>query len=272
MIRSSLAIALFCFASLTLTVRADDVYLLGGQSNMDGRGKAVELTDQQRQPIGGASIFYRNPPACSEKWMPLTPGYSIAPGYKGGLPSPTFGPEIGFAMAMTKARPGTQLALIKGSKGGTSLSKDWNPGVKGQPDTQGPCYRNFLETINMATAQLKQQNRPFVIRGMLWHQGEADASSPSEVYEQRLTALIARIREDLNLPDMPFVIGEVFDNGKRDRVRTAQRAVAEKVRRTGFASAEGTKCWDNGTHFDVPSQLLLGQRFATAMLQIEAKP
>ncbi len=32
-------------------------------------------------------------------------------------------------------------AFIKGSKGGTSLSRDWKPGT-------GPCYRNLIETVS----------------------------------------------------------------------------------------------------------------------------
>lgn len=266
------AAALLLFAALGGPARAADapcdVYLLAGQSNMDGRGKAADLTDEQRRCPEGARIFYRNPPAASEGWQPLAPGYSGAPGYKGKLPSPTFGPEIGFAQGIAPATAGRRLALIKGSKGGTSLSKDWNPGVKGQRETQGPCYRAFIETVGLATAALKAEGSTFAIRGLLWHQGESDAGSSTEVYQQRLTTLISRLREDLELPELPVVVGEVFDNGKRDTVRAAQQAVAAAVPHVAFASAEGLKTWDGGTHFDAASQLTLGERMAAAMQKL----
>jgi len=245
-----------------------DLYLLAGQSNMDGRGKASDLTEAQRQPFERAIIFYRNPPHDSKEWKPLAPGYSIAPGYKGGLPSTTFGPEIGFALAMTKEKPGVQLALIKGSKGGTSLAKDWNPGARGEAASQGPCYRNFVETIRLATNALLRAGHTFQWRGLLWHQGESDAGSTAKVYQQRLTNFVTRLREDIGQPDLPVIVGEVFDNGKRDSINQALRAFAAGHARFGLVSAEGTKTWDNGTHFDAASQLILGERYARAMLKL----
>lgn len=248
-----------------------DVYLLAGQSNMDGRAKAAELSGEQRQSLPNSIIFYRNPPISSDGWKPLTPGYSVAPGYRGKLPSRTFGPEIGFAAAMLHASRDAHLALIKGPKGGTSLAKDWNPGTKGEPTTQGPCYLNFVETVKLALKALTEDGSTSTLRGVLWHQGESDASSSAAVYQQRLTTLIARLREDVGQPDLPVVIGEVYDNGHRDSILTAQRAVAAAVARVGLAPANALKTSDNGTHFDTASQLKLGERFAEAMLKLMQK-
>ncbi len=39
-----------------------------------------------------------------------------------------------------------------------------------------------------------------------------------------LTAFIARVGADLEVLDLPFGVGEVFDNRKRDAVRAAQNA------------------------------------------------
>lgn len=243
------------------------LYLLAGQSNMDGRGAAADLSPEQRQPLENAIIYYRNPPHASDGWQPLTPGYSIAPGYKGQLPSPTFGPELGFAHAMLDAQPQTKLALIKGSKGGSSLRKDWKPGDKDDASTQGPRYRAFIETIRAATEALDQAGHAYEIRGLLWHQGESDAQSTTTVYQQQLEQLIVRIREDVGVPDLPVVVGQVVDNGKRDNVRAAIHAVGHSGPRLGFVSDSDTKTWDNGTHFDAASQWLLGQRYAAELLK-----
>lgn len=241
-----------------------DLWLLAGQSNMDGRGKAKDLSAADRAPVERAVIFYRNPPAACETFLPLAPGMSIPPGYHGKLPSEVFGPELGFARALVKANAQLQLALIKGSRGGTSLRTDWKPGEPGQPKTQGPCYRNFLDTWQLATAALTKDGSTFKLRGLLWHQGESDAGLKTEDYLKLLTNFIARLRADLKAPDLPVLIGEVYDNGKRDAVRAAEKQAPETIPHTVFVSAAGLKTSDNGTHFDAASQLLLGQRFAEA--------
>ncbi len=262
---------LLCFVlSPSTRAAADeyDLYLLAGQSNMDGRGLASELTDEQREPFQDALIYYRSTPIASDGWQHLSPGFSVAPKYKGPLPSPTFGPELGFASEMLKVNPARKLALIKGSKGGTSLRVDWNPGTHGEPETQGPRYRDFIETIRLATKALEQRGDTFVIRGLLWHQGESDSNSKEEVYRNRLETFVSRIREDVAVADLPIILGEVFDNGKRDEVRAAIQALGTSSPSLGLVSSEGTKTSDEGTHFDAASQWLLGTRYAQAMLKI----
>lgn len=263
--------ALFVLQSIPSSGAEYDVYLLAGQSNMDGRGKTADLSAAQRQPSDRAIIFYRNPPHTSDGWKALKPGYSIPPRHKSGLPSPTFGPEIGFAAAMCKEQPGRRLAFIKGPKGGTSLRKDWKPGVKGLPESQGPCYRNFIETIKLATKKLTKNGHQYKLRGLLWHQGESDSKASTELHLKRLTDLVARIREDTEMADLPFVVGEVFDNGKRDNVRAALSALSKRDPACALVSSNGTTTWDKGTHFDAKSQLLLGQRYAEAILKFTTK-
>ena len=104
-----------------------NVYLLAGQSNMDGRGFVGELSEAQAQPVYDAIVFYRNEKSSSKGWQTLVPGFSVPPKYKGEFPSPTFGPEMAFARTMLQANPEQNIALIKGSQGGTSLRADWKP-------------------------------------------------------------------------------------------------------------------------------------------------
>lgn len=253
---------------LPLSAEEFDLYLLAGQSNMDGRGQASDLTDAQRSPSAHSIIYYRNPPHSTDGWKPLSPGYSIAPKYKGKLPSPTFGPEIGFIAHLSQVQPQKRFALIKGSKGGTSLRVDWNSGLKDQPDTQGPQYREFIETITLAKAALKKDGHTATLRGLLWHQGESDSQANAKIHQERLTQFITRIREDLETPKLPVVLGQVVDNKKRDKVRTAILKTSQTVPRCGFASANHLTTWDPGTHFDAKSQLSLGNRFAEAILML----
>ena len=246
-----------------------DVYLFAGQSNMDGRGKAENLTAEQRRPSESVRIFYRNPPHASDGWQPLAPGFSIPPKHKGGVPSGTFGPEIGFAAALVEAEPGKRFGFIKSSEGGTSLREDWRPGTKGKPKSQGACYRDFVETVRLATAALEKEGDSVRIRGLLWHQGESDSKVSAEKHEERLVALAARLREDLGVKDLPIVVGEVFDNGKRHKVRAALRAFSESDAAAELVTVEGLTTWDPGTHFDARSQLELGKRYAAAILKLQ---
>ena len=243
-----------------------DVYLFAGQSNMDGRGLASELSAAQREPMKQAIMFYRNPKTDGEGWQPLSPKFSLAPKkYKGE----TFGMEMGFAQTMLKANPNTKLALIKGSEGGTNLRKDWKPGTKGDSASQGPLYREFIKTIQMATDKLTKRGDTYTIRGFLWHQGESDSKKGAKQYQDRLTKLIDRIREDVNVPNLPAVVGEVFDNGNRDKVREAIQNVAKSSPTVGLVSADGTKTSDPGTHFDTASVLLMGNRYAEQIMQLQ---
>jgi iduronate 2-sulfatase len=254
-------------------VRADhyEVFLVAGQSNCDGRGKASELTGplaKWAKPQGDVLIAYscsklRGPVLTSGGFEPLRPGWSVAPG-KGKptkLPGGTFGPEVSFGRAMADRLTGKRVALVKFAEGGTSLARDWNPDVKDR------LYPAFLAFVKKSLKQLTDAGHTYAIRGMIWHQGEGDAKLTAGEYQTRLTAFITRVRTDLGTPGLPFGVGEVYDNGKRDRVRAAQKAVAAKVRGVFFVPADGLKTFDGGTHFDAASQVELGERFAAGMAQ-----
>ena len=74
---------------------------------------------------------------------------------------------------------------------------------------------------------------------MIWMQGESDAFAPhADEYEFNLSNLIKDIRSEFNLPDMPFVIGQINnapawpDSAK---VKKAQLNVSLKVPNTGLS-------------------------------------
>lgn len=260
--------------TIAAPVRADhyEVFLVAGQSNCDGRGRAADLTGplaKWAQPQNDVLIAYscsklRGPVLDSGGFQPLQPGWSVAPG-KGRpakLPSGTFGPEVSFGRGMADRLKDKKVALIKYAEGGTSLAKDWNPEVKDR------LYPAFLDHTRKSLKALKDKGHTATIRGMIWHQGESDATLSSNEYRKLLTAFIARVRTDLDAPDLAFGIGEVFDNGKRDTIRTAQKATAEQVKGVFFVPADGLKTSDMGTHFDAASQIELGERFAARLARV----
>jgi iduronate 2-sulfatase len=96
------------------------VYILAGQSNMDGRGKKSELvgdlatwaTPQADVRIADANSTRRGP-FSTDGFVPLAPGYSVPPGTKGKkLPGGTFGPEVSFGRALADANREHKIVLI----------------------------------------------------------------------------------------------------------------------------------------------------------------
>lgn len=270
----SAAIALTCASILAPAAMATDydVYLLAGQSNMDGRGAASDLTgglSQYATPDNNVKLFYDNPVDHSSYtptgWVSLQPGYSVDSSKSAPLPSITFGPELGFGVAMQAAEPaGHTVALIKVSQGGVNLRSDWNP------SKSGGLFDLLISDTKAEMASLATSGNTVTLKGMIWHQGESDVSSTQSAYQTELTGFINSVRSSLSAPSLPFVIGEVNDNGSRDNIIAAQEAVSSiPGYDTGFASSAGLTTWDNGTHFDANSQIILGQRFAASIQSLE---
>jgi iduronate 2-sulfatase len=248
-----------------------EVFLVAGQSNGDGRGRAADLTGplaKWAEPQDDVLIAYscstlRGPALDSGGFKPLRPGWSVAPGKNrpATLPSGTFGPEVSFGRGLADRLKGRKVALVKFAEGGTTLARDWKPEVKDR------LYPAFLDFTKKSLKDLKDKGHTHAVRGMVWHQGESDATLTAGEYEKLLAALVGRVRADLEAPDLPFGIGEVFDNGKRDSVRAAQKVTAEKVKGVFFVSADKLNTFDGGTHFDAASQIELGERFAAGMVR-----
>jgi len=252
-----------------------DVFLLAGQSNMDGRGRVKDLTGAlapYAQPRPDILIHFsagglHRPLTVSDGFQPLQPGFSGTPGNKPhALPTGTFGPEVSFGAALAEALPGKHILLVKFAEGGTSLRSDWNPNEKGK------LYEHFIQFVQATQKMIQAKGDTCAIRGMAWHQGESDAGQAAGKYQAALTELIARVRSDLDMKDLPFVIGQVFDNGKRTTVIADEKATAKTVPHTGFADATGLETADHGTHFTAASQIELGNRLAREMVLLLQNP
>ena len=249
-----------------------DVYLVGGQSNMDGRGGNNHLVGANApwsQPQTAVRIWYANPmnyghpltPNYDSGWQVLGPGFSVPSGFSATpLPSPCFGPELSFARTIADANPQRQIALIKVTQGGTTLNGDWNPANPGS----GYMYVALTNTVRVALQALTDAGASYTLRGMIWHQGEGDSSgSAATNYEANLTQLIAAVRRDVGVANLPFVVGELATN-KSSLVRSAQVNVAQKLPYVGFASADALQTIDS-THFTSGDVLTLGKRFAAGI-------
>jgi hypothetical protein len=86
-------------------------------------------------------------------------------------------------------------------------------------------------------------NGKYQLAGFAWHQGWNDGCdvNMTNEYEFNLANLIRDVRRDLNVPNLPFVIGVSgfngyhADHGRRDAIVAAQDAVANATRYPEFA-------------------------------------
>jgi len=254
-----------------------DVYLVAGQSNADGRGYTSDLTGGLAAYAGtqeNAKIFYVNPangnpdnPTHNTGWMSLAPGYSVAPGFSGSLPSDRFGFEVSLGKALAAQDPDRNIAIIKISRGGTSLANDWAP-------TGGANYmwQTLTSKLPEALAALTAGGDTAEIRGMFWHQGESDGSNPT--YQSNLVEFIAAVRTLTGRPDLPFAIGELERDDFTPTVSgrtyqlTAMANLAATDPDTIVVSSADLLTYD-GTHFTSPAYITFGERFAAAFHDYE---
>jgi hypothetical protein len=156
-----------------------------------------------------------------------------------------------FAKSMASFMPGKKLGLVVNARGGTSI-EEWMPGK---------------ELYNEALIQAREASRYGNLRGVVWHQGESDVSR-ADTYLEKIAVMINAFRQDLNIPNLPFVAGQVSeDRPERVGFNNMILQLPEAVPCTGVVTAEGTSTFDQ-THFDTDSQRKLGGRYAESMLKL----
>lgn len=235
---------------------ATKVFLLGGQSNMDGRAPVNSLSPPYNQPQTDVKIWdYWS----GGGWADLRGGFSTF--NTGNL----FGPEVSFGHRLHEMFPNDDIYLIKYSKGGTSLEEDWNP------DGSGAHYNTFKATANTALQDLVGAGLSPEVVGMIWMQGERDAqfANMASAYAANLTNLISTVRNDFSEPDMQFVVGRItthygVDNGNA-LVRAAQETVPGLVGNASWIDTDDLQ--RSGGHYGAVGQIDLGIRYAGEIVE-----
>ena len=234
---------LFCVVSamvamLAQTTRAGDatgpikVFILAGQSNMEGQG-VVSMDDPKNYNGGKGNLVWSMQNSQSAALMKhlknekgewvvredvqisfkvgdkvrkggLTVGYT---GYGG---SSHIGPELQFGHVMGDFFKEPVL-LIKTAWGGKSLYVDFRPPSSGVK--LGPCYTKMIEEVRAALAQLKDQK--YELTGFVWQQGWNDMCTAPAIpeYAQNLVNLVSDIRKEFGVPNLPVVVGELGNGG-----------------------------------------------------------
>ncbi|MGL1884973.1 MAG: sialate O-acetylesterase [Reichenbachiella sp.] len=229
-----LLVFVLSLVSMNYSLMAQDVYdlyILAGQSNMDGYGYVRELPDSLNKEFKNVFIFHGNTVADDAlgggegSWSKLKPGHGVgfAATKTANTYSDRFGLEMSFAAKAQEVYPDRKIAIIKYSRGGTSLDSLASEFGSWDPDYQGVNginqYDNFLATMKNALTirdvdgdgHVDQLNP----KGIVWMQGESDGNirSSAEGYEANLKRLMYLMRATLWSDDLPVVIGKISDSG-----------------------------------------------------------
>jgi sialate O-acetylesterase len=244
-----------------------DLWVLAGQSNMEGVGDLIDV--QQPDPKVHSFTMYDEWTLAKEPLHELAAATDAVHWGKSKT-SPLQGAELAryrearkkgaglglpFAVEMVR-RTGIPVGLIPCAHGGTSMAQ-WDPALKdkGGNSLYGAMYRRFQAIGSNVT-------------GVLWYQGEAEASPKAEpVFRERFIDLIEAVRRDFNQPDLPFYyvqIGRYINADNQtywSAVQNTQRLVEAQVKRVGVVPAVDYSL-DDVIHVSTQSHKLLAVRLA----------
>jgi hypothetical protein len=258
------------------------VFILAGQSNMEGQG--VVSMDGERDYNGGKGnlVWSMKHSQSAEKMQKLINekgewvvredvqiSYHVGDNVrKGGLTvgftgyggSSHIGPELGFGFVLGDFYQEPVL-LIKTAWGGHSLYGHFRSPSSGKPayDTGnwpkaediGQSYRQMVKEVRAALADLGDQK--YELAGFYWQQGYNDMVHAPAIpeYAQNLVNLVSDLRKEFNVPNLPVIVGELGNGGSvKDgamfEFRKAQEEGTKRIKNALFVKT---------TDFDRPPEL-----------------
>lgn len=245
-----------------------DVWLMAGQSNMEGAGnlcnggakphpliRAFSMRREWRAATDPLHILIESPDRCHNEGTQISPedGESYRANASKGA-----GVGLPFAREMLE-RSGVPQGLICTAHGGTSMEQ-WDPALK---EKGGESQYGSMLLSMRATGQ--------PVAGVLWYQGESDTSPRQTAeYTDRMQQLVAATRSDLRQPMLPWitvqigrVIGPRDDFASWNSTQEQQRLLPEKIKNLETVVAVDLSLDDN-IHLSAKAHLRLAERMARA--------
>ncbi|MDB4537519.1 hypothetical protein N9230_02780 [Akkermansiaceae bacterium] len=227
------------------TVKRIRGFLLGGQSNADGRGNSSDLPT--------SPVNLQSPQSDVDFYESSLTTLRPLDG--------EFGPEITWGRCLADSLAddtSSRVAIIKSAAGGTSLQVDWKGGGDGTTTGDGPRYLTFQNTVTAGINALESAYPNAVIdfEGMLWVQGERDGKGGFEdSYEANLINFISDVRATYRA-DLPFIIVRLSIDQTDipalplEIVRDAQTAVAAADPLAALIDTDEFGVQADSLHFD----------------------
>lgn len=262
------------------------IYLLIGQSNMQGAGSPYDSTLDT--PVARVVKFgSRNSmePVFVKGGHNLT---SLATDNNGtGM-----GVEFGKTLLASETDPEVVIALVNHALGSSAIQW-WAPGVVDNKQINPVTGLNY-HLYDEAVGRVAAASGYGVLKGVLWHQGEynsgtnTDPDSDPGGYAARIQALVTNLRNSFANPGLPFVCGKFVpatwtyaDGAAGAFTGLPYRSTVEAAMMDLPNFRTNTFCVDNNglrgrsdqlIHFDAYSQRLLGQRYAAAIITFHSDP
>ena len=249
------------------------VFLLAGQSNMEGRADGNKLTSQDRERLGKV----QNRVQLAFNYEPIRaldvvkPSAEIAEIYERDL---IFGPELFFGITLSEAWPKEKILLIKLAAGATSLHGSWNPDWR-ENKAAAMGEESEPRLYSALTAYVKQVlsgygGGEYEICAMLWVQGETDAGNETAAaeYGNNLRDLVERIRHDMGRETLPFLLFQVGHGKVVEGMKRTAREVPNVTlipQSLDPISLDFYQKMENG-HYNYEGMKRLGHRFAELFL------
>ena len=252
-------------------VLVGDLWVLAGQSNMEGVGDLIDV----ETPLPWVHSFQsREEWAVAEEplhWLGESPrfvhhqlwGRAAMPEQPDPRdPNRDKGAGLGLAFGKAYHRlTDVPVGLIPSAHGGTSMEQ-WDPARKGEGGNS--LYGATYERVQAVGGK---------VRGILWYQGESDAYPDGVArYTERMVTLIESFRRDFGQPDLPFHLVQLgcFANPPSpdgvagwNGIRDAQRRLPQRLPNVGLVSAIDLEL-DDLIHIGVHGLKRLGRRLALA--------
>ena len=228
------------------------VFVLAGQSNMDGQAKVSTIDflgeDKEHGHLlekfkpDGKTLVTRD-----DVWVAHRGVYgNLGPGYGGRKSDDTLGskigPEYAFGFFLGEALQ-EQVLLIKFATGGQSLYVNFRPPSAGmpqgvKPEDVGGAYRGLVAYVHDTLDNLEKrfpeydEKAGYEIAGFVWFQGYNDMFDVNgrKEYGRNLVHLIKDLRREFKAPEMKVVVGIMGVNGPRNESNPKQKDVRDGQR------------------------------------------
>jgi len=251
-------------------VLVGDLWILAGQSNMQGVGNNIDVAE----PSEKVHVF-----AMNDEWRiaeePLHRLGESRDIVHSGIEDEgarnnvvldvdgwTKGAGLGLPFAHEMVREsGRPVGLIPCAHGGTSMMQ-WDPGLRdaGGTSLYGAMYRRFLAAGGK-------------VRGVLWYQGESDANpDDAPKFLGRFLSFVQAVRNDFDAPDLPFYyvqIGRFVTEGDPvfwNTIQVVQLQAEELLTNSGMV-ASADLALDDNIHIGTDGLKTLGKRLAGLALR-----
>jgi sialate O-acetylesterase len=247
-------------------VLVGDVWLLGGQSNMQGCGlfpKKVTPADPRVRAFYMDDRWATAKDPIHNMWACVDQAHvDLCGGARPAKPGPGWGvcPGPSFGAAMLR-RTGVPQGLIACAHGGTTMTQ-WDPKRKneGGKSLYGALVRRLTRNGGR-------------VAGMIWYQGCSDANpAAAPLYTKRMRELVACLRRDCADKALPVAIVQIArvigwgaaNTAPWNSIQDQQRRLPLAIKTLATVPAIDLPLDDN-IHISGAGQQVLGERLAQAM-------